>query len=207
MDIGKRFDQVADRYDTPDKFERSKIIVENILKAVPKISNFKVMDVGAGTGTVDIILSPYVSQIIAFDLSDGMLNIFKEKIKRHKISNIKIYKKDIFRQDFPQKDFDLIITSMTFHHLNDPVEALNLLKGYLKEGGYIAVIDLYKEDGTFHSDNTDVKHFGFDEKDVDNWLEKTGLKKVEYRIIHSITKEREGKKKEYPIFLIIAIKR
>lgn len=207
MDIGKRFDQVADKYDTPDKFERSKIIIKNILDKVPVNKSFKVLDIGAGTGTIDVLLSPFVKEIIALDLSEGMLNVFKKKIKEQGIRNIRIYKKDIFRDGFPEKDFDLIITAMTFHHLDDPAEALNHLKGYLKKGGYIAVADLYKEDGSFHSDNTDVKHFGFDENDIKTWLEKTDLEKVDYRIVHSIIKEREGKKKEYPIFLTIAIKK
>ncbi len=207
MDIGKRFDQVANEYDTPDKLERSKITVEKLMNFIPVSKDFKVMDVGAGTGTVDIILSPFVREIIALDLSEGMLNVFREKIKDQKIKNIRIYKKDIFTEGFPEKDFDLIITSMTFHHIDDPVEALNYLKGYLKNGGYIAVVDLYKEDGTFHSDNTDVKHFGFDEEDINKWFKKSGLEKIEYRIIHSIKKEKEGKKREYPVFLTIAIKR
>ncbi|WP_297492914.1 class I SAM-dependent methyltransferase [Persephonella sp.] len=207
MDIGKRFDQVANEYDTPDKFERSKIIIENILNKVPVNKSFKVLDIGAGTGTLDIILSPFVKEIVALDLSGGMLNVFKKKIKEHEIRNIRIYKKDIFRDSFHEKDFDLIITAMTFHHLDDPADALDHLKGYLKKGGYIAVADLYKEDGSFHSDNTDVKHFGFDENDIKRWLEKTGLEKIDYRIVHSIVKERGGKKKEYPVFLIIAIKR
>ncbi len=207
MDIGKRFDQVANEYDTPDKLERSKITVEKLMNFIPVSKDFKVMDVGAGTGTVDIILSPFVREIIALDLSEGMLNVFREKIKDQKIKNIRIYKKDIFTEGFNEKDFDLIITAMTFHHLDDPVEALGYLKRYLKEGRYIAIADLYKEDGSFHSDNTDVKHFGFDENDVNNWLGKTGLKKLEYRLIYSITKEKDGKKREYPVFLTIAIKK
>ncbi|WP_457624168.1 class I SAM-dependent methyltransferase [Persephonella sp.] len=206
MDIGKRFDTVANRYDTPDKEERSRIFVNSILQHLPDTSDFKVMDIGAGTGTVDMILSDHVREIVAFDLSQGMLDVFRQKIERSGKNNIRIYKKDIFSEDFPEKDFDLVITSMTFHHLKDPVSALNRLKGYLKKGGYIAIIDLYREDGSFHSDNTDVFHFGFDREEVKNWLKETSLEEVYYGIIHTLQKEREGQKKGYPIFLIIAIK-
>ncbi len=207
MDIGKRFDAVANRYDTPEKYKRSEDFLKAILENLPGTKNFKVMDIGAGTGILDIMLAPYVKEIVAFDLSEGMLNVFKEKIEKNNINNIRIYKHDILSEGFPEKDFDLIITSMTFHHLDDPIEVLKKLKEYLKTGGYIAVIDLYKEDGTFHSDNTDVKHFGFDEKDVENWLKETGLEKVKYQIVHTITKEREGHKRDYPVFMIMAIKR
>ncbi|SNZ03200.1 Methyltransferase domain-containing protein [Persephonella hydrogeniphila] len=207
MDIGKRFDKVADRYDTSDKIERSKSFVQDLLKILPINKSFKVLDIGAGTGNVDVFLSPYVKEIVALDLSEGMLDVFRKKIKDKGIKNIRIYKKDLFSEDLQEKDFDLIITSMTFHHLDNPEESLKHLKKYLKKGGYIAVIDLYKEDGTFHSDNTDVKHFGFDEKDIEKWLETSGLEKVDYRIVYSIKKEREGKIREYPVFLIIAIKK
>ena len=207
MDIGKRFDAVANRYDTPEKYKRSEDFLKAILENLPDTKNFKVMDIGAGTGILDIMLAPYVKEIVAFDLSEGMLNVFKEKIEKNNINNIRIYKHDILSEGFPEKDFDLIITSMTFHHLDDPIEALKNLKEYLKTGGYIAVIDLYKEDGTFHSDNTDVKHFGFDENDVENWLKESGLEKLKYQIVHTITKEREGKKRDYPVFMIMAIKR
>ncbi|WP_457638751.1 class I SAM-dependent methyltransferase [Persephonella sp.] len=207
MDIGKRFDSVANRYDTPDKEERSKRFVQVLLEKIPVNKNFKVMDVGAGTGTVDIFLSPYVREIVALDLSEGMLDVFRQKIEKNGIQNIRIYRRDIFSEGFDEKDFDLIITSMTFHHLKEPEKALSQLKEYLKKGGYIAVIDLYKEDGTFHSDNTDVMHFGFDEKDVENWLKYADIKKYHYSIVYSIQKERNGTKKEYPVFLIIAIKK
>lgn len=201
MDIGKRFDQVANRYDTPDKIKRSEEFVEKLLKLIPVNKDFKVLDIGAGTGLVDTVLSKYVGQIYAFDLSEGMLKVFEDKIKANGIDNIKIFKKDILSEDFPEKDFDLVITSMTFHHLDNPKEALQKIKGYLKDGGYVAIIDLEKEDGTFHSDNTDVKHFGFDKEEVENLFKENGFKDIKVITVYSIQKEREGKIRDYPVFL------
>ncbi|NPA13289.1 MAG: class I SAM-dependent methyltransferase, partial [Aquificae bacterium] len=109
-------------------------------------------------------------------------------------------------EELGEKGFDLVFTSMTFHHLKEPVKAIDTLKGYLKKGGYIVIVDLYKEDGTFHSDNTDVVHFGFDQEEVNNWLKETGLKKIDYRIVHKIKKVREGKEREYPVFMVVGQK-
>ncbi|RUM59626.1 MAG: methyltransferase [Persephonella sp.] len=206
MNIGERFDKVANKYDTEDKIKRSEQFVEKLIKIIPINKNFKVMDIGAGTGLVDIPLSEYVAQIYAFDLSEGMLNVFKEKLKNQRIKNIKIFRKDILSEDFSEKDFDLIITSMTFHHLDNPKEALKKLKDYLKEDGYIAIIDLEKEDGTFHSDNTDVKHFGFEKEEVEEWFKENNFKEVKILTIYSIKKERNGRIKEYPVFLAIGKK-
>ena len=206
MDIGKRFDQVANRYDTPDKIKRSEEFVKKLLELIPINKNFKVMDIGAGTGLVDVVLSKYTGQIYAFDLSEGMLKVFEEKIKKNGIENIKIFKKDVLNEDFSERDFDLVITSMTFHHLDNPEEALRKIKDYLKDGGYVAIIDLEKEDGTFHSDNTDVKHFGFEKDDVKNWFEKNGFKDIKVITVYSIKKERSGKVKDYPVFLAIGQK-
>ncbi|RUM60342.1 MAG: methyltransferase [Persephonella sp.] len=206
MNIGERFDKVANKYDTEDKIKRSEQFVEKLIKIIPINKNFKVMDIGAGTGLVDIPLSEYVAQIYAFDLSEGMLNVFKEKLKNQRIKNIKIFRKDILSEDFSEKDFDLIITSMTFHHLDNPKEALKKLKDYLKEDGYIAIIDLEKEDGTFHSDNTDVKHFGFEKEEVEEWFRENGFKEVKILTIYSIRKEKEGRIKEYPVFLAVGKK-
>ena len=203
IDIGKRFDKVAYRYDTPDKLERSKKIIEKLLEVLPVDKNWNVLDIGIGTGNTAVYLSPYVNQIIGTDLSEGMLSVLKEKTKKIGIKNIKTYKKDILKEDIPEKDFDLIFNAMTMHHIDNPEEAIKRFKDFLKEGGYIAIVDLYKEDGTFHSDNTDVKHFGFDFDEVKSWFDKEGLKTVFIENIYTIKKEREGKEKEYPVFMAI----
>ncbi|HCB69772.1 MAG TPA: class I SAM-dependent methyltransferase [Persephonella sp.] len=201
MDIGKRFDQVANRYDTPDKFERSKIFVENILSQIPVKNDFKVLDVGAGTGTVDILLSPYVKEIHAYDLSEGMLSVFSEKIRREGIKNIKIFREDILNKDGDHTDFDLVITSMTLHHIEDTYKAVKKLSDFLKVGGYLVVVDLEKEDGTFHSDNTDVKHFGFDREEIESMFRSAGLQDINVQTVFTIDKEREGKIRKYPVFM------
>ncbi|WP_457644425.1 class I SAM-dependent DNA methyltransferase [Persephonella sp.] len=201
MDIGKRFDQVASRYDTPDKLERSRIIVEKILSEIPVKKSFKVLDVGAGTGTVDILLSPYVREIYAYDLSEGMLSVFSEKIKKKGIKNIKIFKEDILNKNKNHGDFDLVITSMTLHHIDDTYNAVKKLSDFLNIGGYLVIVDLEKEDGSFHSDNTDVKHFGFDRKEIESMFRSADLQNINVQTIFTIDKEREGKLRKYPVFM------
>ena len=203
IDIGKRFDEVAHRYDTPDKLERSKKIIEKLVSVLPVDKSWKVLDVGIGTGNTAIYLSPYVKEIVGTDLSSGMLEVLDKKIKELGIKNIRYYKKDILEEDFQERDFDLIFNAMTMHHIDDPEKAISRFKEFLKPEGYIAVVDLYKEDGTFHSDNTDVKHFGFDFDEVKSWFEKENIDLVYLDNIYSIEKEREGKKREYPVFLAV----
>ena len=203
IDIGKRFDEVAYRYDTPDKLERSKKIIEKLVSVLPIDKNWKVLDVGIGTGNTAVYLSPHVKEIVGTDLSTGMLEVLGKKIKELGIDNIRYYKKDILKEDFEEKDFDLIFNAMTMHHIDDPEKAISRFKEFLKPEGYIAIVDLYKEDGTFHSDNTDVKHFGFDFDEVKRWFEKESVELVYIDNIYTIEKEREGKKREYPVFLAV----
>jgi len=206
-EMAKRFDIVANKYDTPDKEERSRIFVEKILSLIPVTKDWKVLDLGAGTGTTDIYLSPYVKEIVAFDLSEGMLSVFKEKIEKNIIQNIRIYKKDIFQGDFEEKDFDMIISTMAFHHLDNPKEAINFLKNYIKKGGYLVIVDLDKEDGSFHSDNTDVKHFGFSKDEVIKWFDENEFEIKYLDTIYNIDKEKDGEIRSYPVFMVIAKKR
>ena len=167
---------------------------------------WKVLDFGTGTGTIPVELSSFVKHIVGIDLSKGMLEVFKQKIKEKDLKNITIKQQDIFKEDLEQKDFDLIITSMTFHHIENIKSALEKLKKYLKEEGYIVIIDLDKEDGTFHSSNLDVKHFGFSKEEIDKFFKESGLDTILIENFDSIKKERNGKERDYPLFIAIAKK-
>jgi ubiquinone/menaquinone biosynthesis C-methylase UbiE len=203
VDVGKRFDEVAYRYDTPDKLERSKKIIDKLLKVLPVNKSWKVLDVGIGTGNTAIYLSPHVKEIIGTDLSEGMLSVLKEKIDKMNIKNIKVFKKDILKEDFQETGFDLIFNAMTMHHIDYPQEAVKRFKKFLKKGGYIVIVDLYKEDGTFHSDNTDVKHFGFSFDEVKSWFDREKLETVFIDNIYTIKKIRGEKEREYPVFMAV----
>ena len=78
---------------------------------------------------------------------------------------------------------------MAFHHLIDPGAMILKLKGMLKSGGRLAIIDLDKEDGTFHSnpDRMGVKHFGFEKDEICSWAEKAPMK-IQYQLINKIEK-------------------
>ncbi len=206
MEIGKRFDKVAKEYDTPDKLERSQKVVEFLKHNLPVSKKWKVLDFGCGTGTTALLLSPFVNSITGVDLSKGMLEVFQERIKNFGIENIKIENKDILNEEFLEKDFDLIITAMTFHHLENPQKAVEKLGSYLKNNGYLAIMDLEKEDGTFHSDNTDVKHFGFDREEIENWFNNSNFKVIKIETVYEIQKERDGKTRKYPVFIAIGKK-
>lgn len=76
----------------------------------------------------------------------------------------------------------------------------------LRPKGVLAFADLDAEDGTFHNDNTGVFHFGFDRKELNTILQKTGFREVRDTTAASIIKEGAGGAREYTVFLIIGRK-
>ena len=73
---------------------------------------------------------------------------------------------DINKEDLSVNQYDIVVTNMTMHHINNIEDFIFKLAHSLKVGGKLFIADLYKEDGTFHSDNTDVVHFGFSEEEI-----------------------------------------
>ncbi len=104
------------------------------------------------------------------------------------------------------KKFDLIFILLTLHHI-DNVEAL-LLKFHqiLTSQGKLAIIDLEKEDGSFH-DGPFHGHKGFERADLENKLKNSGFTQGKHEICYHIEKETDEEIKKFPLFLMVAEKR
>jgi tRNA (cmo5U34)-methyltransferase len=95
--------------------------------------------------------------------------------------------------------FDLITSSMALHHVRDLPALFSQFRSMLRAGGHVALADLDREDGTFHSpDVTDVHHLGFDRADLRAQLAAAGFEDLRDTTAH--VHRRHGR--EYPVFLI-----
>ena len=198
-----RFDELASTWDEkPSRVENAKAIGKAIVENVPLNESWNVLDFGAGTGLLTFYIQPYVGRIDAVDNSTGMLEKLKEKAEKAGIKTINPTLKDLETDDLGEEIYDLAMSSMTLHHIKEIEDFLKRLYKAVKNGGYIAVADLVEEDGTFHSDNEGVHHFGFSVDKLKCLIENAGFKDVKIAIVNTIKKNN----KEYPVFLLIAKK-
>lgn len=197
-----RFDAAASGWDTPPRIEIAKsaftaIHVRGLIK-----ENARMLDFGAGTGLLAIPLSETAQEVIALDTSSEMLRVLQEKCATQNISNVHTIHANIFSPKLQIGPFDLIVSSMTLHHVRDTQSLLARFYELLVTNGYIALVDLDKEDGTFHSDNAGVEHFGFDRKALISLAKTIGFSEVSCEIIHTLQRPRGGAMKGYGIFLL-----
>jgi tRNA (cmo5U34)-methyltransferase len=103
--------------------------------------------------------------------------------------------------------FELIISSMTLHHITDTAALFRQLYGLLIPGGRLCIADLDKEDGSFHTDNTGVFHFGFARDYLRRLLQEAGFKDIHDVTAAKVQRVGEGEGiSEFPVFLIITRK-
>lgn len=194
----EHFNQAANTWDTPEKLELSEHYAREISKYFPQ-ERLNILEVGCGTGLLGSQFVRNDNRLLGVDTSEGMLEIFNYKFKNN--PNVKSHLLNLETEDLAEKNFNLIVSSMAFHHLVHPSELLKKLKGLLNKNGIIAIIDLDEEDGTFHPDpkQMGVHHFGFSKKELESWAPPAGLKLLEWKTVHTIKKN----EKDYPLFLAI----
>jgi len=195
------FKDKAQDWDVNDRVKALSIgIGSAILSNVTLDESMQVMDFGAGTGLITAQVAPKVEKVTAVDVSLSMLEKLAAKFELKDKVDIKC--QNILEQPM-EKQFDLIVSAMAMHHVEDTDQLIETFAKHLKPGAKVALADLDKEDGSFHPEDIQgVYHSGFDRYDFRNKLEKHGFKDVRFVTAHTVSKE----DKQYPIFLALASK-
>ncbi|HEX6246350.1 MAG TPA: class I SAM-dependent methyltransferase [Nocardioidaceae bacterium] len=198
------FDEKAATWDDdPAKVERARVVADAIRKAVPVSSDTRVLDVGAGTGLLSQQLAGDVGPITLVDPSTGMREVMAEKVASGRLpEGSRIWDLDLATAPTPADRFDLVVTLMTMHHVDDVPRVLSAFVEMLDIGGHVAIVDLVSEDGSFHGEGFEG-HRGFDPHRLAAQLRERGLTDVEVREdIHGV--DRNGTR--YPVFLVTGAK-
>ena len=110
----KKWDEHAERYD--EWYERFHGAVEHyvdweLLKVhLPKDRNAKILDAAGGTGRITLPLAKMGYSVTLCDISPGMLNVAKEKMRREGVSDkVEISECNVYKLRFADESFDFVL--------------------------------------------------------------------------------------------------
>jgi tRNA (cmo5U34)-methyltransferase len=205
MSDKNEFDIKASGWDKdPMHWDRSNAIANEIFSRVPLTDSFMAMEYGAGTGILSFLLRNHLKEILLMDSSREMIRIIDEKIATVGVPNMKAMFFDLEHSDYKDKKFDFIFTQMVLHHVADIDSIAGKFHELLKPGGYLAIADLYSEDGSFHGEGF-TGHKGFDPDELARTISKAGFNDISHKECFVINKKSsDGTMKQYPVFMIVA---
>ncbi|MCD6526765.1 MAG: class I SAM-dependent methyltransferase [Desulfuromonas sp.] len=199
----KDFSVVATTWDEkPRRVQLAAAVADAIKTHIPLTRQMIALDFGCGTGLVSFNLVDQLGQVVAVDNADGMLKVLRQKAQHMGIENIETLPTTGGLPELDGRSFDLIYSSMVLHHVCEVEPLIKSMVAALAPGGYLALADLDSDDGQFHDQPVGVEHYGFDRSALCRQLQKAGLVEVGAHTAHTIVKQREGKERGFPVFLV-----
>ncbi|MBW3585124.1 MAG: class I SAM-dependent methyltransferase [Cyanobacteria bacterium 0813] len=131
------FDAFATEYDFAATLQNQNAFFTNNLSA----SKGAALDIGCGSGILAFELAQYYDNVVAVDLSAKMLAIASQKRSAPNIEYIQMDASQLALD----RQFDLIVSAATFHHLPNLPAALNAIKKLLNPHGKIVFLDNISE--------------------------------------------------------------
>lgn len=136
-------------------------------KMLPSFSGKRVLDLGCGYGWHALYaMENGASSVVGVDISQKMLKIAKDKTHYPEVEYICSAIEDI---DFEKESFDIVISSLVFHYIEDYSQIINKIHKALKpNGNLIFTVEhpLFTANGTqdwCYDNNGDIKHFPVDD--------------------------------------------
>lgn len=146
------FDNIAPKYDLLNHVLSMKIDVlwrNNLLKWMKEDQPKLVLDVATGTGDLAITVEKGTNaEVIGLDLSQQMLNVGIEKIKKLNLSEkISMIKGDAEKLDFEDNKFDAVCVAFGVRNFENLNKGLEELKRVVKENKSVYILEFSKVEG------------------------------------------------------------
>lgn len=152
----------------------------NIMKALEEIINpdgLDVIDLGAGTGRLAVMLAPRAKSMRAFDMSEEMLRVCRQRFEASGLSNWDVKVAD--HRQLPIADYstDLVVSGWSVSYLAvwnpnswrvELEKWLGEMKRVLRRGSFIV---LFESLGTGNESPIQLEHL----RDFYPWLDETGF--------------------------------
>ena|ERR1039457_1112964 len=202
------FDIVADRWDEePRRVKLAEEVTAAIQREVPLTRVMEALDYGCGSGLVTLGVRPFVRHITGADSSRGMLDVLEKKVRDQGLHNVTPWLIDPEHPEQLTGSYDLIISSMTLHHVHDVKALLTKFACLLIPMGWLALADLESENGSFHDNPTGVHHHGFDKDFLRDEFIANGLIDVGIVTAAMVNKSaQDGISHSYPVILAVGRK-
>ncbi|HET9570366.1 MAG TPA: methyltransferase domain-containing protein [Bacteroidales bacterium] len=194
------FNKAARNWDSNNiHVQRSEAIVKLMLDRLPFRTEMKALEFGAGTGILSFMLAERLGSITMMDSASEMVAVMQEKVDATGDRNLKPVLFDLTVQPYHLEKFDLIFSQMALHHVADIQALFYRFHELMNNDGYLAIADLYTEDGSFHGEGFDG-HKGFDVAELEAQLKNAGFHSIQTETCFSMQKGANS----YPIFLMIS---
>ena len=202
------FDEVANEWDTPTRKERAKELAQALLTKLGTVKALTALEIGCGTGLLSMCMAKDWKEISCMDTAEKMRSVLDEKIKKSNTNNVKVIGEELEVLMQSGVQYDVIFSSMVFHHIMNLELELQMIRHLLKSGGRVAVIDLDEDGGRFHENEKDFNgHNGFNRTAFEKMLSRNGFYNIEMETVHTGKKDLGLESIDYSLFLCIAVKK
>ncbi len=173
------FEEMAKRYDTKERTELAKVIVNAVR---PELQNSKpksLIDYGSGTGLVSLKITDLVDSVLLVDSSEKMLEVAKAKISHKGIHKARVLCSD-FTTETRELKTDIVLMSLVLLHIPDTKKILQQLFNVLNEDGKLIIVDFDKNDKVNHP----KVHNGFLHEQLKKLLSDVGFISTDMRTFY-----------------------
>lgn len=101
----------------------------------------RVLDVGAGPGTITADLAERVAHLTATEVGEQELALSRETVTARALAHVDYSVEDVHALSFPDASYDVAHAHQVLQHVADPVQALRELARVTRPGGLVAVRD------------------------------------------------------------------
>jgi ubiquinone/menaquinone biosynthesis C-methylase UbiE len=168
-----RFDQIAQKYDGPERIHLAHIITQAITQQLKDTNYQTLLDYGGGTGLITLNIADYFDAVTLMDASPQMVDIFEHKLSASNQSSIKTLVGDVLLDEtiLNHKNYDVIVLSLVLLHSGNYQLLLQKLFNHLNSGGMIILVDFDKNENIYHP----KVYNGFKHTDIMNVFNELGL--------------------------------
>jgi demethylmenaquinone methyltransferase/2-methoxy-6-polyprenyl-1,4-benzoquinol methylase len=128
------FDNIANEYDRFNylaSFNIDRIWRKRAISSLKPFAPRNVLDIATGTGDLALLIENILKpeSIIGCDISEGMMQVAREKCRRRGITNIRFEKEDCTALSYPDNSFDALTSSFGVRNFQELEKALGIYDG------------------------------------------------------------------------------
>jgi ubiquinone/menaquinone biosynthesis C-methylase UbiE len=121
---------------------------DDVVRALGLKKGQTVADIGAGSGYYTMRLSPLLGaegRVIAQDVMPKYLDQLRRRARKAGLTNISFVRGTQSDPRLPARKVDVALMVHMYHEIAQPYALLTRLRGSLKPGGRVAIVDLERE--------------------------------------------------------------